>query len=279
MTDKTVDKQISSAQNDLYRDWLDCLTTKGIRKHGVYFVSGEKTVSEMLSRFPEMVRSILVGADKSDAPAVHNLIARAREATKLNTPRFSSIELSKELFKALDVSGTHSPLLLMKAPEIKTADLSLEPIGLEILCALGDPANVGALLRSAAAFGASKVIFLKESSSPLHPKAVRGASGMTLNTPLFSGPSIIELPALAESGAIKGPVVALDMFGTELKNYVWPRDARLLVGEEGAGIPTSNHFTTVSISMRPGVESLNATVAISIALHSYFAQAKVPARP
>ncbi|HVK62555.1 MAG TPA: TrmH family RNA methyltransferase [Bdellovibrionales bacterium] len=272
MSHAKIDKQITSSTNDMYRDWLDCLTSKGIRKHGAFFIAGEKAVAETMKRYPNRVRSLVISATQTAETEIQKLIVQTREATKSNDPRFTVIELSKELFNELDVSGTHAPLLLVHAPEIVDADLTKEPVGLEILCALGDPSNVGALLRSAAAFGASKVILLKESASPFHPKAVRGASATTLITKLERGPSINDLPALLETGKAKGPVVALDMFGTSLRTYTWPHCARLLVGEEGVGIPTSNAFTTISIPMQSGVESLNATVAISIALHSFYTQ-------
>ena len=176
------------------------------------------------------------------------------------------IALARTIFEELDVSGTHYPLLLARTPDIGEADLSKAPEGLEVLCALGDPSNVGALLRSAAAFGASKVILLRECASPFHPKAVRAASASTLLTALERGPSIKDLPGVA----INGAVLALDMNGRDLGKFEWPRNARLLIGEEGQGVPSSKSFEFLSIPMAKDVESLNATVAASVALYSYY---------
>ncbi len=291
------DKTIASRANTLVGEWLETLTAKGIRKHGLFMISGAQAVAETLERRPELARSLFLCADRhvpkiiqtfdiadpkglrrgpaSGPDSWRSLILRARELTVTNDPRFSVVALDRAIFDELDISGTHEPLLLTRAPDILDADLSKAPLGLEVLCALGDPLNVGALLRSAAAFGASKIILLKECASPFHPKAVRAASAATLLTPFARGPSIRELPALAEADAsagskmLMGPVLALDMHGNNLGSFAWPTNARLLIGEEGLGVPSSKAFEFLSIPMAKDVESLNATVAASITLYSY----------
>ena len=256
-----LDKEILSAENTVFRTLRDCLSSKGIKKHGLFIVSGVRAADEMLTRHRDLARDLLVCAEihDSDSPLVSDVLG-------IKSRDFSLIGLSRVLFDELDVFGTRQPLLVLRAPEIATLNLSLAPEGLEVLCALGDPANVGGLLRSAAAFGASRVVFLSESASPFHPKAVRAASGTTLLTPLSRGPSIQDLASAA------GPIVALDMDGESLARFRWPKDARLLIGEEGLGIPGVGAFTKVAIPMRAGVESLNATVAGGIALYSYSAR-------
>lgn len=278
------DKTISSPSNALVAEWRDCLTSKGIRKHGLFIVAGERAVRETLERFPSLVRSLFVSSE--GAEKFSSLIEQARSLTAASSgaglgtgaasgkqasspgaeARFSVIALARSIFEELDVSGTHHPLLLTRTPEIADADLSKAPEGLEVLCALGDPSNVGALLRSAAAFGASKVILLRECASPFHPKAVRAASASTLLTALERGPSIKDLPG----ATINGPVLALDMNGRDLGKFEWPKNARLLIGEEGPGVPSSKSFEFLSIPMAKDVESLNATVAASVALYSYY---------
>lgn len=262
------DKTIASATNPLFRDWLDLLTSKGIKKQGLFLISGEKAIEETLTRFPALARSLFVCADRH---ANHPLVvkSKARALPGKAEERFTVIALAKSLFDTLDVAGTHQPILLTRTPDVPPANLAAEPQGLEVICALGDPSNVGALLRSAAAFGASKVILLQECASPFHPKAVRAASASTLLVKLERGPSIKELPVLTESGKLSGKILALDMHGKSLSGYKWPVNARLLIGEEGQGVPDSKAFEFLSIPMDKSVESLNATVAASVALFSY----------
>lgn len=284
------DKVVLSKSNALVADWLDLLTSKGIRKQGLFIVAGERAVSETIERHPALARSLILCNDRhvpklnvssieenrghsgkhlnfgAGADSYRALVLRARDLTSKNETRFSVVAVDKAIFDELDISGTHAPLLLAHTPEISEADLTKAPVGLEILCALGDPLNVGALLRSAAAFGASKVILLKECASPFHPKAGRAASASTLITPLAKGPSIRDLASAA------GPILALDMKGKSLATFAWPTNARLLIGEEGQGVPSANNFDYLAIPMAKDVESLNATVAASIALFSYSAR-------
>jgi TrmH family RNA methyltransferase len=276
MTGNVIDKSITSDQNALFKMLLDCLATKGIKKHEMFMMSGERAVGDALARFPDHALNLLlcdgrhvvsdgVWAQSISDQATGALVRQAKELTTGNATRFSVIVLNKPLFEQLDVAGTHAPILVLKNPEIPIADLSVAPVGLEILCAMSDPSNVGALLRSAAAFGASRVILLKESASPLHPKAVRAASAATLLTPLSRGPSIQDL--------VPAGVVALDMSGADLSKFKWPKNVRLLIGEEGQGVPRTSEFhqelQLISIPIAKDVESLNATVAASVALYSY----------
>jgi tRNA G18 (ribose-2'-O)-methylase SpoU len=205
--------------------------------------------------------------------STQQMMQNARKLTAQNQIRFSVLACTSALFEELDVAGTKKPLLLVQTPEIPPADLSLAPVGLEIVCALSDPSNLGALIRSASAFGISKVILLKESASPFHPKAVRAASAATLAVCLERGPSIQELAPFQQLAKDANLWVALDMGGESLVEFKWPKNARLVLGEEGRGLPVPNSFRKLAVPIsREQVESLNATVASSIALYAYRAQ-------
>ncbi|WP_245986946.1 TrmH family RNA methyltransferase [Azospirillum thermophilum] len=168
--------------------------------------------------------------------------------------------LSPALFRALDVSGTNHPLLVGSVPAIPAIDLTQPPQGLELLCALGDPSNLGALLRSAAAFGPARVVLLEGAAHPFHPKCLRAASNAQFELTLLRG------PRWAEVNHAAGPLVALDAGGEDLTRYDWPADLRLILGEEGQGVPADCPARRLSIPTTGAVESLNATVAASIAL-------------
>ena len=73
--------------------------------------------------------------------------------------------------------GTKEPLLVCVVPEMSRRDLSLAPNGLEVLCPIGDPGNLGALLRCCRAFDVRTVVLLQEAVHPFHPKVIRASSG------------------------------------------------------------------------------------------------------
>lgn len=155
-------------------------------------------------------------------------------------------------------------LLVGDLPELAVADLGKPPQGLELICALGNPDNLGALLRSAAAFGASRVILLAEAAHPFHPRALRSGANAQFELELVRGPRWQDLNLAA------GPLIALDAGGESVFDFDWPKDLRLVLGEEGQGLPSGLKLHRLAIPTTGAVESLNASVAASLALFSYF---------
>jgi TrmH family RNA methyltransferase len=235
--------EISSPTNALFKKFASLLESKGLKKEGLFILSGKNLVQEFLK--------------KPTLPIESELWMEGQ--TPLCAPKLQ-VKLSKALFEELDVLGTKSNLLVLKQPELKTWDFSSSSPGLKLLTPLGDPANLGALLRSAEAFGVSDVILLQECANPFLPKAIKGSAGSITRLKIWKGPSIKGLSAR--------PVVALDLKGEVLSQFQWPTRPYLLIGEEGAGIPTLPGLKKISIPTQ-GVESLNATVAASLALYDY----------
>jgi TrmH family RNA methyltransferase len=156
-------------------------------------------------------------------------------------------------------------LVVCANPAIAPFDLTQPPLGLEILCPIGDPGNLGALLRSCRAFGVRTVILLREAVHPFHPKVIRASSGAVFIQSLSQGCSISEL---AKPERLKW-ITPLDMQGEDIATLAWPEHIRLLIGEEGTGIPSLPYSQRFCISQIHTAIPLNATVASSIALHAY----------
>lgn len=241
-------KIINSTSNARFKYWKSLHDSKGIRKTGRYLLSGRKLVPEFLKT--NNIETILI-----------------QDPLELDELKFHKslevVQISKSLFAELDISGTHFPLLVGIAPQFDKADLQKAPQGLEVVVALGDPLNLGSMLRSCEAFGVSKVILCEECANPFHPKVIKASAGSSLRLPLQIGPSIQN---------IEGDILSLDSEGTDINKFAWPKDVRLLLGEEGPGVPWTLRRTSISIPINPKVESLNATVAASLALFSYRAR-------
>ncbi len=235
--------EIASAANAKFKRWASLLDSRGIKKEGAALVSGQKLVREFL---------------ESDPDAVEDILLPPKSTAEFND-RFRQTRLSSALFNELDSLGTHSPLLVIRVPKISEWNPA-DPKGLELIVALGDPANLGALLRSAEAFGASRVILTKECASPFLPKALKAAANSTFRVALAAAPSLNELKLTNAYG--------LDMEGESLHDFVWPKNCYLVLGEEGKGLPNLN-LKKLRIPMKGKTESLNATVAASLALYSY----------
>jgi tRNA G18 (ribose-2'-O)-methylase SpoU len=168
--------------------------------------------------------------------------------------------LTPALFDALDEFGTRAALLIIATPTLSTFDPVLPPAGVALGVAAQDPANLGAILRSALAFGAAQIILLQECAHPFLPKVTRAAAGANFRLALARGPSI---------KAVTTGFIALDMEGEAIDGFAFPRACRLLLGEEGAGVPGTFKGRRVSIPIAQAANSLNVAVAAGIALAAY----------
>jgi len=237
--------KIESAQNDTFKRLLSLTTSKGLKQEGQFLLSGEKLIREFLTH--------------SNLKIVHELLGSRMEPLTSRAGEVSVIQFSAELFTQLDVLGTNFNILVLEQPQLptlKSADLKdYKPQGIEVVLPVGDPGNLGALLRSCEAFAVPRVILTQEAAHPFLPKAVKASAGSVLRLPLAYGPALSEFPVSC---------IALDSSGTRIEDFKWPDQGLLVVGEEGQGLPP--HFKQCISIPTHGVESLNVVVAASIAL-------------
>lgn len=245
--------EISSKSNDHFKRWSDISSARGIKKHNEFILMGEKLIEEFLNNPNFKVKGEIVHEE---------LKSLTMTASALRGQRIPVFKLPKALFNEIDVVGTHYNLLVLEPKEIEKLKDTSETQGLEVISPLGDPSNLGALARSALAFGASKMILTEESCNPYHPKAIKASAGALLKLPLY------RVGKFADFIAGNDAIYALDMKGESVAHFKWPKNIRLAIGEEGPGFSNMKGLKRLSIATQ-GVESLNATVAASIAFFSY----------
>lgn len=241
-------QKIESPQNDTFKTLLSLTTSKGLKAEGLFLLSGEKLIGEFLRR-PH-----LGIAYELTTPAMTPFV------DPVQAPGMKSVQFSSELFAQLDVVGTHSNILVLEQPPIEILEAgsinNYAAQGLEVVIPVGDPGNLGALIRSCEAFSVPRVILTSEAAHPFLPKTVKASAGSVLRMPMTFGPPLSQFPDAC---------IALDMDGTPLADFIWPMNGLLVVGEEGVGIDAQQFSQRVRIPTQ-GVESLNAVVAASIAL-------------
>ena len=138
-----------------------------------------------------------------------------------------------------------------------------------------DPGNVGAVLRSAEAFGASCVALGPGSADPYSPKAVRASMGAVFGVPVARverGAGLEDLPgttiALVAGAGV--PLHELWRFAPRgvKQNAKVPRELSLLIGSERDGLPAELTDSADRIAhIRIGTHSLNAAMAATVALY------------
>ncbi len=238
--------EITSRANEQFKALLSLHEAKGIRKERLFLVSGEKLVSEILAspRLTGSLHALLTSADIAPVIAPVNTIL-----------------LAPALFREVDVLGTRQAIAVMRLPELPEWNTLPEVQGVTVFLPFQDPSNIGAAIRSAAAFGVKRVVLTQEAASPFLPKAVRAAANALFHVEVMRGPRLADLVQQVPG------LYRLDMQGTPLNEIRFAESVNLLAGVEGYGFKDTGKSTAITIPMQSGVESLNAQTALSIALY------------
>lgn len=245
---------ISSAQNHHYKAWRSLLDGRGIKKQQEALVSGLKIIREILQLFSSRAKGLIL-RHPDELSALGDISLPAPETG------FTIFQLTPELFAPLDIYGIDAPLLIISAPPLPIWDETL-PRGLTLFLPFQNPINLGTTIRSAAALGVP-VVLLKEAASPYLPKSLRASGPAMFQTSLWQGPSLEELSRHSR----RLPLYALSPTGHNIFHFDFPPDCGLVAGMEGPGLTGEwPEKQCLSIPMRAGVESLNAAMAVSMAL-------------
>jgi len=196
-------KEINSRHNSDFRAFLRILKGQGVKKQGLAFFSGPKQVSETLSEFPEQCEGFIFSA-------------KHKMPEGIPTRNLRSYCLSAELFGELDAFGTEHSVLMVSVPVFPSWDAGASFEGCTLLIPFQDPSNVGAVIRSAAAFGVTNLVMLKEASHPFHYKSTRAGGSALFRVPVFYGPSIQQL------GTAKFPIITLSAEGEDIRKFAFP---------------------------------------------------------
>jgi TrmH family RNA methyltransferase len=166
------------------------------------------------------------------------------------------IEVEPELLAG--VSGLGSGTRALAVFEERWAERPLGPLCV-YLDGVGDPGNVGTILRSAQAFGAASVVLGPGTADPFSPKAVRASMGAVFGVSLAraTGPDALPRPTVALLAGQGPPLAELDLEG-----------GTLLIGGERAGlgeelVARADHMARIPIR----THSLNAAMAATVALY------------
>jgi RNA methyltransferase, TrmH family len=210
---------------------------------------------------------------------------RERLAPLVDRPEiaFSVLRTTDRLFEGLaDTEHPQGVAALVQPRAATLDDLLRTPQGtcsslLAVLAGVQDPGNVGTILRTAAAFGATGAVTAASgqsgTASPYSPKALRASAGAALHLPILAGMSLAILLAQLKVKNIRtlASSVHEPRDGEQPLLAPWQVDwcqpVALLIGNEGAGLPVEVERSAdarIRIPMSGGVESLNAAAAAAV---------------
>ena len=230
--------------------------------------------AELSPTGPRRTRTLLLGAKLIEAWAE---VAKTEAGSRFKPLQWLSLEggdphplerrlhletwaLGEGLMRDLAEAGSppQHALLMEVGPE----SAGSLPSKVIVTWGIQDPGNLGAVLRSASAFGFQMALLGPGCADPFSPKALRGTMGAAFLLPIRRCEALAPDPG--HWYALHGGAGALPIGEADLSDPV-----RILVGNEGHGwagetLPPDLRFLAIPIQ---GVESLNASVAAGIACY------------
>ncbi|MFC7404454.1 23S rRNA (guanosine(2251)-2'-O)-methyltransferase RlmB [Georgenia alba] len=234
-------------------------------------IAGRNPVTEAV-RAGVPLRRVLLSAGKATDERVAEVV---RTATALGAPL---VEISRTDLDHLTDGAVHQGVAIEVPPYeyrdvadlLAAADRSDRPALVVALDGVTDPHNLGAVLRSAGAFGADGLLIPERRSAAVTATAWKVSAGAAARVPVARATNLVRaLEQLKDAGCF---VVGLDGEGPvgvgELELATEP--LVLVTGSEGKGLSRLVRQTcdvVASIPIAQAVESLNAAVATGIALY------------
>jgi TrmH family RNA methyltransferase len=178
------------------------------------------------------------------------------------------VDVSATVLNALSpVNSPTGVVATARIPLVSPASvLTPEPALILAATGLQDPGNAGAMIRSAAAAGATGVVLDDLSADPWGWKALRASMGSAFHVPVVRSRALAALIAEWRRGHIR-IVATVPRGGVSMYDVDFTPPTAVLLGGEGAGLPDDllgAADTRVSIPMHGHIESLNAAVAAAL---------------
>jgi TrmH family RNA methyltransferase len=250
-------REVSSGKNPAIQRFRDAAVGA---LDGVMLAEGVRLVGEALDAGMKVVEA-----------AVSPRLGDAALRDRLQAAAASFLECSDEVMARMSALETPQGVaVLLERPVRDEAALLAGDLAPLVVVAAGvrDPGNLGSLLRTAEAAGATGVVTMLGGADPFRDKAVRGSMGSIFRLPVRHGLDAAAVVDFARRHRLQ--VVVADGGGDTPHTRADLKKAMLLVvGAEAAGVPAElvrAAAVRVRIPLREPVDSLNVAVAAGVLL-------------
>jgi 23S rRNA (guanosine2251-2'-O)-methyltransferase len=234
------------------------------------YIYGKHALTEALQHAPQTVRKVFLSPEVNDG--------ELRTLLK-NLNLTPGVLKNNEIGRVVGRDTAHQGVIAVTDPGLLMIDfkqfaVSLHPderTMLVLLDELTDPHNVGAIIRSAAAFGAAGVLIPEHHQTPITGTVVKTSAGMAFCIPLVSIGNVNQaVDALKKIGF---RTYGLVMGGAQnIADEQFDAPALFIVGNEGEGIrqkTIERCDVSLRIPMDARTESLNASVSAAVVLYQW----------
>jgi 23S rRNA (guanosine2251-2'-O)-methyltransferase len=236
----------------------------------IIYIFGKHAVVEALQHRPDLITELYVDHSLSD-PQIFTLLGRISLTPQVLNPKRLPGGLRGDAVHQGVIAGISVKRLVIPYKDFITRVVISPTTCFLVLGEVQDPHNVGAVIRSAAAFGLGGVLIPPHNQAPITGTVVKVSAGMAFKVPLIEinnvNSTLRDLKnrgfwvyGLAGEGAVS---VAAESF---------TKPTVFVLGNEGVGLRTKTREacdTLISIPIHPRCESLNAAAATAVVLAAW----------
>jgi 23S rRNA (guanosine2251-2'-O)-methyltransferase len=237
---------------------------------GKVYIYGRHALVEALSSTPQVIKKVWLAPDVKDAELRSLLTKHQIPVATLTSGRDRDLVGKDAVHQGVIATMDPHALLVTLDEFLKTLDLHKNP-AVALLGEIQDPHNVGAIIRSAAAFGIAGVLIPEHHQAGITGAVVKTSAGMAFRIPLVSIGNVNNtINVLKDKGFW---IYGLAMEGSvTLGGESFGAPSVFIVGNEGAGIREKTLGAcdvTLSIPMHKRTESLNAAVSAAVVFYEW----------
>jgi 23S rRNA (guanosine2251-2'-O)-methyltransferase len=242
-------------------------------KSSLEYIFGKHAVLEAVERRPDVVKELYVSADFADESYVHRLLKTGISPRPLN-PKNPPRGISANAPHQGVVAGIMPERLMVPYADFVNTLKTDAHTALLLLGEVQDPHNVGAVIRSAAAFGFKGVLIPPHNQAPVTGTVVKVSAGMAFRIPLVAiGNVNTTMRDLKDRGFWLYGLEGEGNASTATEKFTHP--TVFLLGNEGEGLREKTKELCdglISIPIHPRCESLNAAAAAAVVMATWSAQ-------
>jgi TrmH family RNA methyltransferase len=250
--------EITSVHNPKVKLWSQLLTKRGRESQGKFLLEGTHLIQEALKADIEL-EAVLYSQERG----------YPKELEDPDLLPCDCIAVSEAvLAKCADTQTPQGVVAIAVKPKWQVAEILEQPNALVmVIDSVQDPGNLGTIIRSADAVGASAVVIGHGTVDLYNPKAVRSTMGSLFHLPIVEADLLELLPTAIDKG------IQIISTSLQAKEHCYEIDMTpstwFIVGNEGNGVsPQLQSFVTqqIIIPMRGQAESINVAMAATVLL-------------
>jgi len=234
------------------------------------YIYGKHAVAGAIKHAPRAVRKVYLARGFDDGRLRNNIHAAQVPTEELDKRKVSSMA---------EGGAPHQGIIALLSLDslVTPADTFLGELAagpetlLVLLNEVQDPHNVGAIIRSCAAFGAAGVLLPTRKQSPITGSVIKASAGTAFAIPLIAVENMQQTIAQLKKKGFRVHGLAAGG-GRKLSDERFDAPTLLVLGNEAQGItPAARALCddTLSIPMQGGTESLNVAASAAVALYAW----------